>query len=238
MPSCRRPTTPSGTTGARRSTATGTPTGTSSATADRARTSSELRATLGDAVREQMIADVPARGVPLGRDRLDDHRRPDAAGVEPAGARPSRSGSTTRRSTRPTTPSWPRGTWGPSTRRSSSSPKAWETLPALAWQFDEPFADSSALPTWYVARETRRAVTVALTGDAGDELFAGYDRYRAAGAGRAASTGCRAGPRAVLGGPMARVLPGSARAKTRLRRVRALLEADRRAAPRRATWAG
>ena len=35
-------------------------------------------------------------------------------------------------------------------------PKAWETLPALAWQFDEPFADSSALPTWYVARETRR----------------------------------------------------------------------------------
>ena len=35
-------------------------------------------------------------------------------------------------------------------------PKAWETLPHLAWHFDEPFADSSALPTWYVARETRR----------------------------------------------------------------------------------
>ena len=59
------------------------------------------------------------------------------------------------------------------------TPRAWETLPALAWQFDEPFADSSALPTWYVAEETRRGVTVALTGDAGDELFAGYDRYRA-----------------------------------------------------------
>ena len=35
-------------------------------------------------------------------------------------------------------------------------PRAWETLPSLAWHFDEPFADSSALPTWYVARETRR----------------------------------------------------------------------------------
>ena len=58
-------------------------------------------------------------------------------------------------------------------------PKAWETLPELCKQFDEPFADSSALPTWYVARETRRHVTVALTGDAGDELFGGYDRYRA-----------------------------------------------------------
>ena len=60
-------------------------------------------------------------------------------------------------------------------------PRAWETLPELCRQFDEPFADSSALPTWYVSRETRRHVTVALTGDAGDELFGGYDRYRALG---------------------------------------------------------
>jgi asparagine synthase (glutamine-hydrolysing) len=58
-------------------------------------------------------------------------------------------------------------------------PNAVEILPQLVWHFDEPFADSSAVPTWYVSRLTRQHVTVALTGDGGDELFAGYDRYRA-----------------------------------------------------------
>jgi asparagine synthase (glutamine-hydrolysing) len=52
-------------------------------------------------------------------------------------------------------------------------------LPALARSFGEPFADSSLLPTYYLARETRQHVKVALGGDGGDELFAGYDRYRA-----------------------------------------------------------
>jgi asparagine synthase (glutamine-hydrolysing) len=58
-------------------------------------------------------------------------------------------------------------------------PNAAEDLPKLAAVFGEPFADSSALPTHYLARETRRHVKVALSGDGGDELFAGYDRYRA-----------------------------------------------------------
>lgn len=59
------------------------------------------------------------------------------------------------------------------------TPDALAVLPELVWAYGEPFADSSALPTYYVARETRQRVTVALNGDGGDEAFAGYDRYLA-----------------------------------------------------------
>jgi len=56
-------------------------------------------------------------------------------------------------------------------------PHAVEVLDKLAWHFDEPFADSSAIPTYYVSAVARRFVTVALGGDGGDESFAGYRRY-------------------------------------------------------------
>jgi asparagine synthase (glutamine-hydrolysing) len=56
-------------------------------------------------------------------------------------------------------------------------PDALEIMDKLVWHYDEPFADSSSVPTYYVSRIARKHVTVALGGDGGDETFAGYRRY-------------------------------------------------------------
>lgn len=59
------------------------------------------------------------------------------------------------------------------------NPDMADILPKLAWHYSEPFGDPSALPSYYVSKETRKHVTVALNGDGGDENFAGYLRYKA-----------------------------------------------------------
>jgi asparagine synthase (glutamine-hydrolysing) len=55
---------------------------------------------------------------------------------------------------------------------------AWDLLPRLVWEFGQPFADAACIPTYYVAERARQDVTVALTGDGGDESFAGYSQHQ------------------------------------------------------------
>jgi asparagine synthase (glutamine-hydrolysing) len=70
-------------------------------------------------------------------------------------------------------------TFGTEHRELVLDPHAVEVLEDLVWHLDEPFADSSAIPTFFLSKLAREEVTVALSGDGGDELFAGYPGYRA-----------------------------------------------------------
>ena len=182
----------------------------------------ELRFALSDAVREQMVADVPLGAflsggidstiiVGLMQQMASSPVKTFAIGFDDPAYDETGYASIAAKH------------FGTDHQTFIVEPRAWETLPAVAHQFDEPFADSSALPTWRVAEETRRAVTVALTGDAGDELFGGYDRYRALGLTelfhRLPGT-----PRTLIAKTANRLVPRSAKSKSKLRSLQRLIE--------------
>ena len=114
-------------------------------------------------------------------------------------------------------------------------PDAVEVLPKLVWHYGEPFADSSAVPTYYLAEVTRAHVTVALNGDGGDESFLGYPRY--AGAWLGSRIDLLPGPVRRALGALGRGLPvetSNVRALRYLRRF--LAEADAGDAERYGKW--
>ncbi|HLL74946.1 MAG TPA: asparagine synthase (glutamine-hydrolyzing) [Pyrinomonadaceae bacterium] len=89
------------------------------------------------------------------------------------------------------------------------TPDICQVVDELAWHFDEPFADASAVPTYMVSKLARAHVTVALSGDGGDELFAGYTRY-VVDRGRGKFARIPAFVRAGLMRPVSRALPHGA----------------------------
>ncbi|MGQ9574115.1 MAG: asparagine synthase (glutamine-hydrolyzing) [Thermoguttaceae bacterium] len=113
--------------------------------------------------------------------------------------------------------------FGTAHREFRVQPDAVEVLPELVWHYDEPFADSSAVPTWYVSRLTRQHVSVALTGDGGDELFAGYPRYQAVWLG-AYFDRLPGWLRGLLAGRSWQRLPTGPRQKSLLRRLKRFTE--------------
>jgi asparagine synthase (glutamine-hydrolysing) len=116
------------------------------------------------------------------------------------------------------------------------SPDLQHVLPKLAWHYGEPYADSSAVPTYHLARLARQQITVALTGDGGDESFAGYRRYLAE---RALSRAGVQGLALRIASAMRAALPVPRRSRSRLYDATRLLAAVGLPADRRyAGWFG
>lgn len=135
----------------------------------------ETRHLLRKAVSERLVADVPI-GIFLSGGV-------DSSGVAAAATRAATGVRTFNASF--DEPSWDESSWAKTvaahlkTRHSTLEVKArgLDLLPLIVWHFDEPFGDSSAIPTYLVSKLAREHVTAVLGGDAGDELFGGYIYY-------------------------------------------------------------
>jgi len=110
--------------------------------------------------------------------------------------------------------------WGTDHTELIVKPDELAVLPKLVRHYGEPYADSSAIPTFYVSKITRSGVTVALNGDGGDESFAGYDRYAAT---RIADKLASLGSFGAVTAALARFLPDSIDPKNRVRRLKRFL---------------
>jgi asparagine synthase (glutamine-hydrolysing) len=111
--------------------------------------------------------------------------------------------------------------WGTDHHEFIVEPDALSILPRLVRHYGEPYADSSAVPTFYVAQMTRRHVTVALNGDGGDESFAGYERYLA----NYLAERIRSIPgAAVAARSLSRIIPDSINPNSLTRRARRFLK--------------
>jgi len=147
-------------------------------TGDEESLADELEALLADAVRRQLVSDVPLGAFLSGG---IDSTTVVALMVKAASVRPKTY------SIGFTLPEWDEAPWakriaehlGTEHHEEYVSPKGLaDAIIDVAATHDEPFGDTSAIPTTVLCRMTRRHVTVALSGDGGDELFFGYDRYR------------------------------------------------------------
>ncbi len=166
----------------------------------------ELTEVLSEAVRYRLRSDVPLGAflsggidsslvVALMAKQLDEPVRTHTIGF-------SESGYDERAYARETS-----GLFGTSHFERVVSVDALDVLDRLAWFYDEPFGDSSAVPTYYLCQATRERVTVALSGDGGDENFAGYRRYRFAMAEHAVRSRLPGRLRSGVIAPLARAWP-------------------------------
>ncbi len=160
--------------------------------------------------------------VPLRRDRLVGRRRCDGGRLSSTPVKTFSIGFDDRRATTSCpAPAWSPSASAPTTTSSWSSPTRSRCSPSSLRHYGEPFADSSAIPTFYLAEMTREHVTVALNGDGGDESFAGYPRHVA----NARTAWLDRVPRPIraAGAAAGRAIPPSADRKSRRDYVRRML---------------